>query len=471
MPQILKVNGRDLSSYIRNAHGDGLEPASADAIDPQFTGSTAIGEGQTFVGNSLGNVAMSFPLILKATDTDALYKLIRDIRGDLQKGNTLEYSSGGATASTFFDMESGKLEPDFEFFLDQRGLCRATLTIWRRPYGHTGTSRLIASGVSTGMLNVVASNLAGDIDAQAILRIGVPSGNPAGPVVAFGVKSPAPSGWSPNIGAASIAVATRWANQPAGRQLQGASGRLASQALYVGLGATANYSLDKTWALGEVALPPVTYAGRYRVFAGAVKQTYGNPKLSLGINNEVLSEAAAGGTPTSALTGLGFSFVGLATLTDRWTLRDLGEVSIPTSSASANPRLGLFLTTATNSYPYTAGASYPIGVEGLFLLPVDNSAGVYADPPRNDFVTPQSATTTASLDAVSRSVVMSYATYSVDRSGMLRGDFPSITAQGGRVVALTAGNALFNSGSDNMWVTNTQYSYSLFVRERFSYMR
>lgn len=482
MALTFKVNGRDLSTYIRAAHGDGLEPASADAFDPQFTGSTAIGEGQSFVGNSLGNVAMSFPLILKAASTDALYQLIRDIRTDLAKGNTVEYRSGGATQSTFFDMESGKLEPQFEFWLDQNARCRAQLTIWRRPYGHTGTSRVIGTAAGTGMLNVLASGLVGDMDALAVVKTSsVPSSLPF-PLSIFGVKAPVPSGWTPEVRAASIGSASSWIVSgfaATGRSLAGAAGRLASQAVGFGLGPSANYSLDKHWALGELRLPPVTYAGRYRVLMGA--QT-GVNRASGAVGEYVLAHDSAGLNDTQWAATKGnfgdFSEFGRATAMGAsfgWALYDMGDLNIATSAASSVPKVALLFKTASGVYPASQTGftpSYPFKVEGFYLIPTDHSAGVFAA------ATPWFTTASLAIesDAVRRTVSLTVGTAAAPAFKGFRGDFPTVPVPSGgaRIVAIhsvSAANKETLLSGANSWYPAEPVNIEVRVRERFSYMR
>jgi len=472
MALVFKVNGRDLSSYLRVNHGDGLDPAPGEFMDPQYAGSAAMGEGQFFVGDAVNNSAKVFPLILKAATTDLLYQLIRDIRADLAKGNQVEYRSGGASASTFFDLEGGVLDPDFEFWLDQGKRCRATLTIHTRPYGHTGTTRLVGSSVVTGMGNILASGLKGDADAQAVVKIAGQAGTQS--TFMYGVKAPVPSGWVPEWRAASIGYATGWllATIMIGPLMKGASGRLASQTAAFGLAATANYGYEKAWALGEVKLPPVTYAGKHRLFVGArtllaATVTSTRPLLYLA-NNPIGGFQNQNGNPASGAFG-DFELLGVATLVDTdWKLFDMGELNIPTSLASTSPRMHMLFRGASGWVPASAGASHPIEIEGMFLLPIDHQAGVFMPGGGSPF-SGSGATAIATLDGVNQQAIYTNG-FSARYDQNLRGDFPGIPVPSGgaRVVTLT-GETKTNNNND--WVTNAQTTVSVEVRERFTYLR
>lgn len=470
MPLVLKVNGRDLAPYLRVAHEDGLDPAPADAITPQFTGSPAIGEGQSFVGDAINNAQMAFPLMLKAATTDALYQLIRDIRRDLFKGAVVEYRSGGASASTFFDLEGGDLDPDFEFWLDQGGKCRAQLTIYRRPYGHSGTTRLLASTVGTGALNILASGLTGDVDAQAQIRFALPSRAEQRQVVAFGVKRAAPSAWTPEWRAASILQApSQGAILGATRWLFGGSGRMASQYCAFVINSVSLVVPART-LLGQAQLPPALYPGQYRLFAG-VQGSFASanpkPRLQAMFDPVGVLPPASGiwFASQSALKPCGDGFP-IASGGTQWRLADLGQLNFPSGALGASPMLALTYSAGdTTASVIQSAGSFPVNVEGLYLIPIDGTAGVVPDSDTYRV----SGTSTLTLDGVESSAkhaMVGSATF--DRTGEMRGNFPAIPAgTSARVVAL-AGDGARSNGD---WVPHVPIGVSIAVRERFSYLR
>lgn len=496
MALVFKVNGRDLSSYLRVNHGDGLDPAPGEFMDPQYAGSAAMGEGQFFVGDAVNNSAKVFPLILKAATTDLLYQLIRDIRADLAKGNQVEYRSGGASASTFFDLEGGVLDPDFEFWLDQGKRCRATLTIHTRPYGHTGTTRLLASTVGTGAINVLASGLSGDMDAVARITVGMATKAYNSPLVLYGVKHPVPSGWSPEWRGASISLATSIPNNngefngyaTAARSLVGASGAMASQYVAFGLAAATNYSVNAQ--LGEFNLPPLSHVGKHRIIAGVrsyLSVPSAKPELSLyfdPVGNVRFSPSAMQKTGKTSLRK-----AALSGASGGFNLVDFGEINVPTSSASAAPFAmfgysGASLVAAASTGG--ANASYPIQIEGLYLIPADKAIGVFVHPksvgsaPINTYwavATGRGGTSTLTLDGVDRSVFYRSGSSADPAVNGLRGDFPNIpaTPSAARVVVLAAGQenpVYFDTANPIInWVAHDPVSVGIEVRERFTYLR
>lgn len=467
----LVVNGRDLTTYNRMAHGDGHEPASADAFDPQFTGSTAIGEGQTFVGNSLGNVAMSFPLILKAASTDALYQLIRDIRTDLVKGNTVEYQSGGATQSTFFDMESGKLEPQFEFWLDQNARCRAQLTIWRRPYGHTGTSRVIASAAGTGPMTITATGVLGDVNAQGVLNVRLAGAttqgsNPTAQIM-YGVKYPAPSGFNPLWDVNRFTSEGFSGNATPVTPTTMASGRIGNKYMGYYAGGSA-LGLGTSFTQGPIAyLPPQTYPGRYRVIANirtSITMATSANRIEVGL------QYAAG------LAAAVNNKVSLASC-QNWTAIDLGEINVANGVATGN--LQLKFSTRTVASPVgtmvlpSGLASHCYHVDGITLIPLDAAAGLTV--PGAALSHPSSIN---AVDTPGR--LLSYAT-GVAASPLisaggdyLRGNWPTIPPTGSpgasgaaQVVILP----LVAAATTAEPLGNREHRVHVAVRERFSYLR
>lgn len=455
------MNGRDLTAYNRLAHGDGHEPASADSFDPQFTGPSALGEGQSFVGNSLGNVAMSFPLILDAANTDALYQLIRDIRTDLVKGNTVEYRSGGASQSTFFDMESGKLEPNFEFWLDQNARCRAQLTIWRRPYGHTGTSRVIASAAGTGPMTVTATGVLGDVDAKANLTVrrASASGGIGQGAVVFGVKYPVPSGFNPIWNASRIAAETLF---PVGTTVSAtslASGRISNSFRAV-LPIGSAMALG-TWTAQPIFLPvsKQTYAGRYRMLVNI------RNRIALATYaNRIEAVPFVDGLELPARRSLATA--------QNWAAFDLGEITIP--SVGATSTFGVNIWGVNTASPVgSIVATYPIQVDGVSLIPVDINAGI-----ANATGWGLGASSVLGLNGIDGSV-LAYETqgatplYDAGKASV-RGQLPELPPTGSPAASGAAQIFVWSApaaATSSEPLGNSEHRVTVTVRERFSYMR
>src|ERR1044072_337978 len=255
MAQVLKVGDRDFSSFIQNAHDAGLDPANSEYSEPQFSGAPAFSEGQAFVGDAVGNRLQGYPLILKAANTDALYQLVRDINGELKKGEQVEYRSGGASQSTFFDLERGRLEITFEYWLDQAARARCVLHLWTRPYGHTGTARTIASIPigSSAAVQFSATGVIGDVEALGNIEVRVGSAAATnGRVVMYGVH-PHPSFNGIHVPTSGLAQG--------GATVRGASGAVGSQYTAIPISPTTASGIAYTAYLSPVS----AHTGRHRV--------------------------------------------------------------------------------------------------------------------------------------------------------------------------------------------------------------
>jgi hypothetical protein len=352
MAQVLKAGAVDLSPYVRVAHEDGLDPANPEYAEPQFAGAPAFAEGQSFVGDAVSNRLMTFPLILKATSTDALYALVREINSELICGKIIEYRSGGASNSTFFDLETGRLEPQFQFWLDQAARVRATLHLWVRPRGHTGTTRLIASlpAGSAAALQFPATGVIGDEAALANLEVRVGSAvASAGRVIAYGVH--------PHPSFNGLHVATSGLAQT-GATVRGASGAVGSQYTAIPVSPTMASGISYTAFLD----PPSAHIGRHRVLA------LGRSGLNvpIALYGEDRYGAALG--PTA-----------LATQTDvnRWQVLDLGEIQVPDRRSGQEPvPTQLINIRAGGASGAIINASPAFHLKRLIFLPLDYSAGI-----------------------------------------------------------------------------------------------
>jgi hypothetical protein len=176
----LKLGNLDLSNYLRVAQGDGLDPLdSSGFIDPQFSDSV-IAEGQPLISVTQSNREMVFPLYLRSTTMDALADLMQSINSEIANTRplVLEWKDQGATNSTFFDVTFARFDPEYNYRrAGGNGNAKwmgGTLRVYASPpYGHTGTTRVIATAVASGnsVLVPIPSALDGDIAAQLRVQI------------------------------------------------------------------------------------------------------------------------------------------------------------------------------------------------------------------------------------------------------------------------------------------------------------
>ncbi|HEY0391024.1 MAG TPA: hypothetical protein VGC63_04880 [Solirubrobacterales bacterium] len=477
MALLLKVGERDFSAFIRVAHEDGLDPANSEYSEPQFSGAPAFSEGQSFVGDAVGNRLQSYPLILKAANTDALYQLARDINGELKKGEQVEYRSGGASQSTFFDLERGRLEVTYEYWLDQAARARCMLHLWTRPYGHAGTTRAIAAATGTGAFVTSATGIGGDHSAQAVIGIRLASyATESGflsPLIGYGVKYPVPSGWEPVYRPAQMA-------SPRGMvaaTIVGASGRTASQYKAWKVAATG----PDPAAIGDGE--PLTYlplrpqdSGRYRLFGGVRHFIRKLPPNLSGLY-WACGDSGAGGTGMVALASV---------VTQRWQILDFGEISVASFGATKAESVlndpggigvSIFYVGASGA---TAIATYPIQIESLWTVPIDQVAGLVVE---DHSTLRRSDNWRWEMDSIRKTVTRYSGVGSFVASGaplrdltaVFRGNLPSLppvgspAASGGAAVFIFGGDRAGDEDDD--FVGNRPISVDIAIRERFSYLR
>jgi hypothetical protein len=445
----LRVNGRDLSAFIRVAHDDGLDPADSDYFEPQFSGSPAFSEGAAFVGDAVGNREMVFPLFVSAESEADLHQLVRDIDQELTRGASVEYGNSADSEITHFDLERGRLEVEYKYWIQRANRVRATLRLWTRPYGHTGTSRLIASARAFGPRRIQATGIGGDIDALGLLRVAAATSGAESEnrhVVAFGVKSNAPSAYAPFIHSAS------W-NFLATSLVTGMAVRYASQ--YRAFRAFQTDQYEYQHHLAQVPLPPDTYAGRYRALTDAAFSVVGGPSANPKLLVETSDPARAASYQQQAEYSLGTS-------SQPWAMYDLGEITVPTGLASPM-QLRFSIVGASGA---TAVATQAHAFGGLYLIPVDESAGIMVSQLGG----------AVELDAISSEARVFNSNSATSVRGQqpqdLRGEAPRVPPIGSSADRRVELDVLtYTLDSSDLPRVNIEMDASLKVRERFRFLR
>lgn len=353
----LKLGSLDLSSYVRVAPGEGLDLAAGGFLEPAFSESPLL-DGQYLSNVDVQNKQLAWPLFLNAADKDALHSLIRQIKEEENKPGRLrvEWADKGATNSTFFDVEFVRFEPDFNFRRQEHSYMGGTLRIWVRPYGHTATSRIIATGVATGVVLTVPipSAISGDHAALLDGRVNVGSYVPqTGRIVALAAL--------PNASYVPDHPAASFTSLMSGASLTGASGAAGSQymALPVSPTVASGYAMKLSMAV------PSLYAGANRVFAVA------RSTLSEGVAVRAFED----------LTGFPLGPTTIASSSTNWGLIDLGVLRVPTV-ANVPARIAIAaagLSPASGVPAASVYATQALHVNRLVTLP-EKSLTAFVDP-------------------------------------------------------------------------------------------
>ena len=146
-------------------------------------------------------------------------------------GVQVRFKDDGATDPTFWDIEAGRWEPDYNYRRGAKNILGGVARAWVRPFGHTGTYRVAATAAGTGFHAVAAiasGAVRGDVDAQLEVRIRNGSAMPNDG--RFVVAAALPASYLSKWPAASIA-----ATVGAGATLTSAagSGAMASQVISI----------------------------------------------------------------------------------------------------------------------------------------------------------------------------------------------------------------------------------------------
>lgn len=151
MPNIIfKLGTLDLSAFVRVNPGEGLDPAAADMLEPAFSDSPFF-EGQILTSLHAKNKEQKWPLFLHPSQApylqDALNQLVQGINQQLRpivdQSQTIYAMWQNAQASnpTFYTVQFGRFEPNFNFRQTEKGWLAGVLHLWTLPYGHTATQR------------------------------------------------------------------------------------------------------------------------------------------------------------------------------------------------------------------------------------------------------------------------------------------------------------------------------------------
>lgn len=468
MALVLKIGSLDLSSYLRVAHDEGLDPTDSAFSELQFTGSPAFSEGQTGVGEALGNREQVYPLIVKADSATALHQLIRNINLALVKGAQVEYNADDSVnSSTFFDLEGGKFEAEYQFWITKANRTRGTLRLSVRPFGHTGTTRIIASVSATGGFQFSATGVGGDVKALANLRIlkTAPSAAVGQTRMAmWGVHRSAsfkamwPAGSlvvapSPIFGgaAASAALPT----------LTAASGAPGSQILRF---SASNVSILQTMPI-QLVVPHAGMAGRHRLFVF-------QQNLNVGPRTLFCSHLAGGdGRDAYIATAAASMFDNYGS--GMWEMVDVGQINIAGPVGSLPMPTQVISIELYNSPSVIALGPRTLAIGGIYLLPLDENAGAHAGRVgSNRRPQPTYTQEWTSFESIpgDRAFIGSASNYFTQAIADLRGPLPRLPAQPSGSPSGPAQVAVIQGDPYRMNLS-TPYNVELGVRERFRYLR
>lgn len=171
----LIVGSLSLATYAKLHPEDGLDVGNPAFDEPIFAEASE-SDGQALIQHTYGNREWQTPVHLKATSKDNLHDLARDIERNAVKGARVSFLDDGATDTSYFDLEGARLELEYNHRRGLKNRSSGILRLWTRPFAHTATQRIVATGAATNaflMQVAVASgfNPDGDVPAQAVIKV------------------------------------------------------------------------------------------------------------------------------------------------------------------------------------------------------------------------------------------------------------------------------------------------------------
>lgn len=379
MAAVFKIDGYDLYPYLRVAPGEGFDPIDADKVNPIFADS-GLSEGQPLIAINEDNGEFVVPVHLNpakssgsfASTRQGLNDLIVDLNKRLSVAARVEWQDEGATNSTFYDIQFARFEPEYNFRRAGGRWMSGIIRIWTKPYGHTGTSRLVGTGATVNNFVTITSvpSIAGDVravmwDSKMFFRSSASYANPSG---YFAALSVIPSGHIPvnvqfAVGPTQIADTSIPSTLAFGRQPWKNSGPTSSLSEVNFASATVaalstaidgmRFRLIAVGRVGPVSGNTLAVSGTYLIYA-----KYTSASVLLG-------PVQAIGVPTSSsATPFG------------WQAIDLGVWQKPNASAAAggNGAVSLMAAITTVSTVASSNASATFDVAGVMVLPEDDTA-------------------------------------------------------------------------------------------------
>ena len=151
---VFKLGQLDLSGFVRVNQGEGLDPGRGDMLEPSFSDSPFF-EGQFFTSLDAKNREMVWPLYLHPSSSpylqDGLNQLVAKVNQQLRLTTDIglvqyvQWQNAQASNPTFYSLQFGRFEPNFNFRVSEKGWLAGNLHLWVLPYGHTATERIFAT--------------------------------------------------------------------------------------------------------------------------------------------------------------------------------------------------------------------------------------------------------------------------------------------------------------------------------------
>lgn len=147
----------DLSQYLRLQPDQGTDPANPESTQRVFARSL-LKEGATLALEQNVEREWQFPLALKGTTSSVVSgTLVQQINQILQTpGATGSWQDAGMSQPTYFDVLSGQVAVQYDYFVGAQAWCKVNLMIFTLPFGRTIGPRAYARASAAGPLLMIS---------------------------------------------------------------------------------------------------------------------------------------------------------------------------------------------------------------------------------------------------------------------------------------------------------------------------
>lgn len=356
-PFTLKLGSVDLAPYLRVGNDEGFDPYDAGGFEEPAFIDNPFGEGQGLANVDSRNREMAWPLYLNASTKDALHDLVGDINREIRYATRplrVEWKDQDASASTFFDVEFARFDPNFRVRPSAQGWLAGVLRVWCKPYGHTGTYRTIGTGIAAtngigNSIRISTPSVAGDVAPDVEVWVSAPT-YASGHEAHYTIVAPVPTQRPMAIPVASMT----------GRgegTIVGASGAVSSQVyrLFFGPGSAA-------------------YQG-VRVVNGGASRYLGRNRIIALIRPDVSATHTFQSLlfdPNVATSALNSTLQVDSSVTAEWMPFDLGVLTIPSSIVIGKPVSPGVIIDAVFTRASAAASSH-LDIGCVYLVPEERS--------------------------------------------------------------------------------------------------
>lgn len=152
----------DVSPYLRLQPDQQTDPASPSYTQKVWARSL-LKEGATLALEQPVEKELNFPLALKGTSQSVVNgTLIQSINKIITSpGATASWTDDGMSQPTVFDILSGQVDLEYDYFRGKQSWCNVRLLLFTMPFGHTASARPYAAASGVGPLLMISPYASG----------------------------------------------------------------------------------------------------------------------------------------------------------------------------------------------------------------------------------------------------------------------------------------------------------------------